>query len=197
MSTTTAEVTVVIPTIPPRAAMLERALASVVAQTVPAAVLVEPDPGRTGSAATRNRALAKVTTDWLLCLDDDDVLMPNAVQLLTEAQQKTGADVVSGGAWIPERPDHCEPGPLVPPGWISWQAITERSILTVASLVRTELARLAGFEFRDDRRTGMHLDDFGFYGNLVGLGAKFWRIPETVFIWNHHGANTSGQPGRW
>ena len=88
-------VTVVIPTIPPRAGLrLDRAVSSAEWQTVPTAVIVEEDAGRTGSAATRNRALARVRTDWLLCLDDDDELMPNAVQVLTEAQAVATWDAV-------------------------------------------------------------------------------------------------------
>jgi glycosyltransferase involved in cell wall biosynthesis len=192
-----AAVTVVIPTIPPRAAMLERAVASVTAQTVPATVLIEPDPKHTGSAATRNRALEKVETGWVLFLDDDDQLMPNAIQLLAEAQRRTGADVVTGEAWRPQCPDHREPGPPLGPGWIGWLTVTSRSVLTVTSLVRTDLAQKARFEFRQDPATGMCLDDYGFYCNLAHANARFWRIPETVFIWNVHGKNTSGRADRW
>jgi hypothetical protein len=191
-------VTVVIATIPPRAVMLERAVASVAAQTVPAHILIAPDSGRTGSAETRNRALAEVITEWMLFLDDDDQLMPNAVQLLTEAQQDTGADVVSGAAWIPQRPGHAEPVTAPEPGWIAPEAVTARSVLHVTSLVQVSLAREAGgFTFRRDPGTGMMLDDYGFYCGLAAAGAQFWRIPETVLIWNVHGANTSGSPLRW
>src|ERR1700734_826097 len=84
-------VTIVIPTIPPRASMLKRAVASVDAQTkILAGLIIEADPEHTGSAATRNRALARVETEWVLFLDDDDQLMPNALQVLTEAQEATG-----------------------------------------------------------------------------------------------------------
>lgn len=188
-------VTVIIPTIPPRAALLERAIASVTAQTVPAALIVEPDPDRTGSAATRNRALAKAETSAVLFLDDDDQLLPWSVQVLTEAQAETGADVVSGDAWIPQSPGHREPVTVPPPGWITAETVTARSVLHVSSLVRTECAWLAGgFGFRKDPGTGMMLDDYGFYCSLAEHGASFFRVPEVVLIWNHHGRNTSGQP---
>lgn len=186
--------TVVIPTIPPRAAMLERAIASVVAQTVAASLVIETDEGRTGSAETRNRALARVTTEWVVCLDDDDQLMLNAVQVLTEAQAATGADVVSGGAWIPQVTGHGEPVAAPAPGWIPPDAVMARSVLHVTSLVRTSLARAAGFERAHDPGTGMDLDDYGFYRALAAAGASFWRVPETVLIWHHHGLNTSGKP---
>lgn len=190
-------VTVVIPTIPPRAAMLERAVASVMAQTVMPWLVIESDEGRTGSAETRNRALAKVATEFAIFLDDDDQLMPWAVQVLAEAQAKTGADVVSGGAWIPERPGHREPVDVPPPGWIPASAVTARSVLHVSSLVRTRLAQAAGYAFERDPGTGMMLDDYGFYRALSEAGASFWRVPETVLIWHVHGGNTSGRPGGW
>lgn len=192
-------VTVIIPAIPPRAGfLLDRAVSSAEWQTVPTVVIVEEDAGRTGSAATRNRALARVDTEFFLCCDDDDELMPNAVQVLTEAQRETGADVVSGAAWIPQRPGHREPVTPPPPGWIAPETVTARSVLHVSSLVRTELARQAGgFAFRRCPATGMLLDDFGLYCSLADAGASFWRVPETVLIWHWHGANTSGKPENW
>jgi hypothetical protein len=177
--------------------MLERAVASVMAQTVMPSLVIETDEDRTGSAATRNRALARVSTEFCLWLDDDDQLMPHAVQVLTEAQQGTGADVVSGGAWIPQRPGHAEPVDVPPPGWVSPATVTARSVLTVSSLARTDLARQAGgFQFRRDPGTLMMLDDYGYYCALAEAGASFYRVPETVLIWHVHGANTSGQPWR-
>lgn len=181
-----------------RNGMLNRAIASVEAQTSrPGMLLLESDPDRTGSAATRNRALAKVTTEWVLWLDSDDQLMPNAVQLLTEAQAETGADVVSGGAWIPQRPGHREPVGPSAPGWIRRETVMARSVLHVTSLVRASLARAAGFRYERDPGTGMMLDDYGFYRALAEAGATFFRIPETVLIWNVHGGNTSGSPANW
>jgi hypothetical protein len=181
-----------------RNGMLDRAIVSVEAQTSPAALLLEPDLNREGSAATRNRALGKVATEWVLWLDSDDELMPNAVQVLTEAQEETGADVVSGAAWIPQRPGHREPVTVPGPGRIPPETVTARSVLHVTSLVRTSLAREAGgFAFRRCPATGMDLDDFGFYVNLAEAGASFWRVPETVLIWNVHEANTSGSAANW
>lgn len=192
------DVTVVIPTIPPRKSLLDRAVASAAHQTVPVSIVVEADHNRTGSAATRNRALAKVESEWLICLDDDDVLMPNAVQVLAEAQEATGADVISGGAWIPEVPGHREPVEVPAPGWIPQKTVRARSVLHVTSLIRTELLREAGgFQFRRDPGNGMMLDDYGAYCALAELGATFWRVPETVLIWYWHGANTSGKGDRW
>ena len=181
-----------------RNGMLDRAVASVEAQTTrPAALLLEPDLNREGSAATRNRALAKVGTGRVLWLDSDDQLLPWSVQVLAEAQEGTGADVVSGAAWIPEVPGHREPVETPAPGWIPRKTVTARSVLHVTSLIRTDLLREAGgFQFRRCPVSGMMLDDFGAYASMAERGATFWRVPETILIWHHHGKNTSGRPDR-
>jgi GT2 family glycosyltransferase len=195
-----ADVTVATPHIPVRSGdMLGTSAASAMNQTLkPRWHRVEIDEDHTGSAATRNRLLAKVTTEWVLWLDDDDMLMPNAVQLLVEAQKRTGADVVSGAAWIPQTADHGEPVRTPTPGWIPPDFVQERSRLHVSSLMRAELVRqVGGFESRADPGTGMELDDYGLYWKLAEHGATFYRIPETVLIWNVHGANTSGRGDGW
>jgi glycosyltransferase involved in cell wall biosynthesis len=77
------DITVCIPTIPPRAKMLARALESVAEQTLqPAAIIVEYDHEHTGAAATKNRALAKVTTPLVAFLDDDDHFLPHHLAVL-------------------------------------------------------------------------------------------------------------------
>jgi glycosyltransferase involved in cell wall biosynthesis len=76
-------ITVVIPSIPSRAKMLDRALASVKAQTLrPERVVVEFDDDRLGAAATRQRGLEKVTTPWVAFLDDDDEFLPGHLYAL-------------------------------------------------------------------------------------------------------------------
>lgn len=51
-----------------------------------------------GLAAARNTAVANCKTEWLLHVDSDDWLERNAVELLVNKQDETGADIVSGRA---------------------------------------------------------------------------------------------------
>lgn len=182
-------VTVIMPTIPPRRAQRGNALHSVAAQNrLPSAVLIEEDTEKLGSARMRNRMLRYVTTEWVTFLDDDDMLYPQHLSTLMAAQHDTGADVVYGwydvhGGTDP-RPDR-EGKPF------DADELRRGSYITVPSLVRTSLARAAGFEYRDG------LDDWGFYLNLLDLGAMFHHVPERLFLWNHWAANTSGSPERW
>jgi len=99
--TTTADVTVITPTIPGREQDLARCLQSVYWQTVPpAAHLVVAQqkatdgPRPVAVAQGQNQALSTVRTTWVLRLADDDWLTPQAIEKLLEAADQ--ADVVYG-----------------------------------------------------------------------------------------------------
>jgi glycosyltransferase involved in cell wall biosynthesis len=61
----------------------------------PRAIVIEIDHDRTGSAATRNRALAKVDTEWVAFLDDDEEFLPQHLERVTAGQRQSGADVAT------------------------------------------------------------------------------------------------------
>jgi glycosyltransferase involved in cell wall biosynthesis len=95
-----------------RAALLERALASVRAQTRPACEVVVVDDGSSddtaermrrlrpwvralfqrnrGAAAARNRGVRAVRADWVAFLDDDDVWAPDHLERVAAAIEATG-----------------------------------------------------------------------------------------------------------
>src|SRR5262245_62500713 len=88
-------VTVVIPTIGGREQLLDRALASVWAQSRPAdAVAVARDTRRRGAWWARNLGAGMVRTSWTAWLDDDDELLPNHLDTLVGVGEATGAGMV-------------------------------------------------------------------------------------------------------
>lgn len=197
-------ITVVIPTIPPRVedGRYARAVRSVARQTLqPEAIASAVDCQREGSAATRNRALAKATTTWVAFLDDDDELLPSHLDLLLDQALATSADVVYPGCEVHRdggfmahknhRPEWGRFGHSFDP-----DLLRRQSYLPVTSLVRAELAHQARF----GAPGGSHYDDWGFYLDLLDLGAEFVHIPVRTWIWYHQdgpGGNTSGSPERW
>lgn len=175
-------ITVVIPTLPERARLLERALASLRAQTLqPAAVLVEPDPERTGMAATRNRALRRVGTPLVAFLDDDDELYPEHLETLSSALKD--ADLV----W-----SDCEViGADHRPSWIG-----------VAHLARTEAVRaVGGFPEPHSGVWPYMYEDWGLLALLIRNGAAFRKVNQVTWRYHIHPGNTVGtafvpeQPG--
>jgi glycosyltransferase involved in cell wall biosynthesis len=173
-------VAVVIPTIPGRKEMFERALESVQNQTRrPDEIIVETDAQRTGAAYTRNRALDRVESDVIMWLDDDDELLPNHVERLTRVLEKY--DVIDLVYPIPEMIGGRDPtatsvnGIWQLPWGVPFGAEQEYhlrnfgSFIPITHAVRTQTVNAAG---------GFHLP------------VKTWR-------WHgYHGTNTGGEPNR-
>ena len=188
------DVTAVIPTIPPRSAMLARAIRSVMNQTHPVSDLIIPvDHKREGAAVNRQRGTEMVNTEFLIWVDDDDELMPHHVETLIRAQQESGADIVwpwfrvqggtdpfpghQGRQWNPDEPHQ----------------------FPITVLLRTEAFRqVGGFETvlegtvdKDGHRIG---EDLKLWIELSDAGFSFHHIPDVTWIWNHWGGNLSGLP---
>lgn len=187
-------VTVVIPTIPPRRMMLERAVDSVRRQTLqPARTIIRVDHRKRGAGPTRTNGLRAVQTEWVAFLDDDDWFYPQHLQRLMETAHATGADLVypwfdvisgtdpfpqfEGKPWDPENPH----------------------LFPICFLVRTEIAQQAEFPPAPTGETSPHWggDDWPFLCKIFELGAKVVHLNERTWAYNHHGANTSGLPARW
>jgi glycosyltransferase involved in cell wall biosynthesis len=184
-SVTAPGVTVVVPYHAARVknGMLKRAVASVNAQTIPHLLITVEDTQRQGAAATRQRGLDMVTTEWTAFLDSDDELDPtHLAQLLTCAEQ-TEADYVY--PWFRVRGGR-DPFPMF--FGKPWDNAHPHST-TITILVRTTLAQQVGF-------TGAG-EDFRFTKGCVAAGAKIVHLPVKSWTWHHHGGgNTSGRPDR-
>lgn len=188
-------ITVCVTSIPPRARLLARALASVALQDMqPDAITVEFDFTRTGAAATKNRALARVDTHWVTFLDDDDTMLPNHLVTLFQAQAQSGADVVYSTPFVPQLggpptgPEHRYGLPF------DADILRQRSYIHTSALARTELMREAGgFQ----RPAGSQYDDWGCWLAMLDAGASFCHVDAQTFLWNHWEGNTSGDPARW
>lgn len=195
------DVTVVVPTIPVRTAMLNRALKSINGQTLkPTAVIVEYDHNRTGAAATRQRALARVDTEFVAFCDDDDEWMPEHLAVLRAAIHQHAADYVYSYYMVrdatgTERPDV---DPLQHFGRPFDPQHPHQT--TIVTLVRTKLAQKVGFRnppmgaLIDGQRYG---EDFQFTVDCAAEGAHIVHVPQRTWWWWHHGRNTSGMPDRW
>jgi glycosyltransferase involved in cell wall biosynthesis len=185
------DVTVVIPTIPPRADRLARALASVESQTLqPAEVIVVTDDEAKGAGWTRTEGLMKVTSEWTAFLDDDDELLPCHLQRLHETAAETGADMVFPWFTVVGGTD-----PFPMHFGRTWD-INEPTQTTITFLVRTSLAQQAGGFLEANHLDGDVIypnEDFRFVLRLAANGAKIVHLPERTWLWNHHGGNLSGR----
>lgn len=187
------EITVVIPSIPPRRDMLNnRAIASVLPQTLcPAGIVVALDRYKEGAGPTRNKGIEMVQTEWLAFLDDDDELLHHHLETLWVNAQETGADVV--WPWF-ERRQGDRPVDQVLPHKTTWDPMMPHTF-PITTLVRTELAK--DVKFRPPENPNFSGEDWHFWLELSQNGAKFSHVDEITWVWHVHFSNTSGAPGRW
>lgn len=201
-------VAAVIPTIPGREAMLQRALASVHAQRRRAdQVVVERDSERTGAWAARNRGLARVTTDVIAWLDDDDTWGPSHLIACMRVLEQS-----------PFRPDLVYPRPRMV-GGTDPTAVTHQGVFPVSPwglrftpehaqhirkvgsfipmthVVRTDLVRRAG-----GFRPGYTVDGGRYRGEdedylirLLDAGAEFEHLDAVTWNWRVHRGHTAGR----
>lgn len=217
-------ITVCIPTIPPRAALLRRALDSVIHQTLPAAaVSVAVDLNREGAARTRQRALDAVQTEWTAFLDDDDELLPNHLGVLLSAAENQGGQpqylwsrfrtaipMYSTPGVVAGYVERDGPAPLGAGTFEQWND-EQPAQTTITTMVRTEVARdVGGFTPSapvllphevltheiDGQRAGEDWDFTLRCRTAAGLSGMR-HVPVVTWIWHHHGKNTSGLPDRW
>ena len=189
-------ISVLIPTIPERARLLQRALASVTAQTrLPDEVCIAVARPGEPAWSTRDRALSMATSEWIAPLDDDDEFLPMHLAACAQHQADTGADMVF--PWFTL--DHCTdpfPGEFGTP----WDPANPRQTTTVIFARRAAVLEVGGYRFDD----GDHHDDggnragedFDLVRRLNGAGYKISHLPARTWVWWHHGANTSGLPER-
>lgn len=191
-------ISVITPSIPPRAKLLRRALFSAQSQTYPAAAhVVAYDVDRQGAPATRQRALDMVTPDidWVAPLDDDDEFGDRHLEILLRHAQETGADFVYSWFWLvgADGRNWGDVDPIFPPTHFSEPFDPDNPIeTTITVLVRRELAQEAGYQALNrghDSNTG---EDYNFLNTCLNLGAKVSHVAERSWFWHHHGGNTSG-----
>ena len=189
-----------------RTGMLSRALDSVVGQTWPVDhISVAVDWEGAGAAVTRDRALATVPImcDWVAFLDSDDAWMPEHIEKLLACAIRNEADYVYSWFMIKDARgrEHPEWDPFPKVFGCPWDP-REPVQTTVTTLVRRELAQAVGFRsWGVDEETPTPTghtagEDWRFTIGCMAAGAKIVHFPERTWYWYHHGANSSGCPGR-
>lgn len=186
--------TVVTPSIPPRAALLELARESVRRQDCgwPVPHVVEVDEAHEGISIMRNRMLGRVETEWVCFFDDDDELLPNFVSAHLRHADESGADVVYGGFTS-------NVFPHVVPESTELALLRQKNMVSGTALVRTELVRkVGGYPAGDDIPWAFNgqfwhpSEDWGLWLRLAELGATFSSFAEITWRYSVHAGSLQG-----
>lgn len=193
------DITVCIPTIPPRSGFLNRALSSVLDQTLkPVQTIVTSDVNREGPAALRNWMLEQVQTKYVAFLDDDDEMLPKHLELLHACAEINDADLVY--PWFTVLQGGVDTGadPLGRFGLPFDPArLDTANYIPVTVLARTEMIRSVGGFVNRAEPPDTTCEDWGCWLRMRDAGATFVHLPERTWYWHWHGRNTSGRNDNW
>jgi glycosyltransferase involved in cell wall biosynthesis len=193
------EITAVIPVHLPNLnnGMYYRAMASVSAQSRAVdQISVALDRFHDGAAATRDRALSGITTEWTAFLDSDDQWYPDHIASLVVTALTTKADVVY--PWF-DVPEGFDPFPQYEGQPFNEEVMREtRNYVPITVLAKTELLhRVGGFAANAKGPKTNPCEDWGMWLALLDVGAKFVHHNGRTWRWNWHKSNTSGSGENW
>lgn len=175
------KVSVLTSALPQRDEMLAEAKASVLAQECPGVEvehLVTVDWDGEGAGPILNRLLAMAEGDWVMVLDDDDLLKPNHLATVTDVDLDAydviySLPEVRGGTfsqyhapWDPTR-------------------LAFRNIVSHNALMRTSLVRSIG------GWSAIRQFDWDLFRRLEAAGADFCQLRSVTWIYRLHGSNWS------
>ena len=165
-------IAVITPSKPDRSAMLAECIASVKAQTKPAVFhSVEVDVNKVGPSKLRNKMVSELPKDveWIAFLDDDDLFLPNHLELLSSVS--ANADVVYSS---------CQPGiaTIIKP--FNREALKHFNYIAVTSLVRRSMFDKVG-GFADVKL----FEDWLLWKSIANEGGRFVFVPKQTWVYKY------------
>lgn len=163
--------TVVTPTVRGREHLLAECVASVTDAGLPHSIMV--DEQREGPSIIRNRIIEAVKTPWIVCLDDDDLIYPNYLEIV-EPHLKDKHAIFTN--WDLSGADSPQPASIAPE--VIPELLQLGNFIPVTVTMQTELVKqVGGFP-------NVHIEeDHALWKALLSLGVTFEHVP--VKAWHY------------
>lgn len=171
------------PTLPGRESLLAECAASVQAQTMGCLHLRGLDKKRVGPAVVRNRLAASTDAEWLIPLDDDDLIDPAFLETL--APHLPGADIVY--PWCRVQ-DHQPLAPWTPNRLFRAETLLRFNYIPVTALIRHTLwDKVGGMPEK------VQTEDWLMWLACLAEGARFKCVPEILWTYRRGMAGSRNQ----
>lgn len=154
--------------------------------------------GRTGPAATRNRALAQARGAWLAIVDSDDYIHPNRLQALLDAADADGADIAADDLLVfyedVDKPPHAHlrAGFAKAPRWIDAAEYQRHDRLFRGGYgfgyLKPAFRATLGIRYDEALRIG---EDSELVLRLLIAGARLRTYPQLTYFYRKHGGSIS------
>jgi glycosyltransferase involved in cell wall biosynthesis len=141
-----------------------------------------------GLASARNTGVRESRADLVICVDEDDRIMPNCIAKLKARLQSTGSDLVIGGA------AYCGGSTKICPARIPTLAeiLTSQPLLSSGFLMRKHLwHRLCGWDENPVLRLGR--EDHDWWIRVIALAPQIDTIPDICYIYTVPDSETQAQ----
>lgn len=135
-----------------------------------------------GQAGARQNAIAHATGEYLLCVDSDDKLSPNALEKFVQAARTHQADIVSSNHQLFGRKGTS----IIHMSFNLKRLLWVNCILMTALLRRDKFIAAGGFD-----ANLRCFEDWELWINLIKHGAKVHHIPEVLFFYRQREDLTS------
>lgn len=179
------DITVVTPSLPERGDMLAEAIASVQAQTLPAAAhLIAVDHQRLGPGPLLNQLTRAAETEWVSILADDDLYDPDHLEALADAAD--GADVVFSWGRLDGRDDPQYRGKYRHEDFLQQGRDTG---MRGCFMFRKAMWGTVG-GWRDEP-----VEDYHFLRRMILAGAYFRAVYRETWTYRFHDSNSSYKYG--
>lgn len=203
MAGSKADVTICTATIPKRADLLLRAIASVKNQTLkPQAHIFKTDVNKIGGAAMLDKIVSEVKTTYIAILDDDDEFLENHIEVLYNKILEEQADLVYPHFKYAVRGDggHLERFRGQP-----WDNNNPHQVPITWICRKDTFLECGGFSFDGYDPNSMNIDetgnrighDFLFIKRLAAANKKIVHTPEVTWIYHDDRISTLGMPIKW
>jgi hypothetical protein len=189
-------VTIVIPHLPEREELLAELLKSIELQTYqPDEVIIEIAQPEDNAAVTRTRACEKVKTTRIALVDDDDLLLPNHLDVLMRRMDEWDFDLTY--SYFRSEPKGIDPLGRFGAVFSGFHLI-QANYIPITHLIRTELLQscLPYEPMPDDVRAlykNKLLEDWHMLLKLLDIDCRFNHVPVVSWVWRQHDGQTNGQ----
>ena len=182
-------VSVIVPTIPSRAALYEEALAGIRAQTLPQdqiELVTACDPSE--DATKFNRMLERCTGEFVIWHADDDRLRPRALEVMLARARETGAHVVSSNVQTFSGAGLGASAIFTDTPW-TFESFRNGPPIWITSLIdRQRCLEAGGFDF-----ARLVYADWALWYELWKRGAKNAHVSETLWDYRAHADQASAR----